>query len=392
MNRIEKEGILLYYSIQDTMYLILFWIVIGVIPGVLTIWNIYNFFAKKPKYKRIIAWLTIWIGGFLYYFLYEAGFQPSGDWKEAVYVYETHYSISSQYGWTVVVPVILGLIALLILYSVQADRQPPLFAAFLIAFVVIFNVISIAFAIQIGNQMKSHSDGFVNMFLYLYQFNLFVLSVSAVKNHMREQIKLYQSRRKNAESTKMAWLYCRIRCFERYPVLVFACFFFIIAVFEILFILAGQGADAPIKAFTDTADWTFSQQIPPPPMESSGHYLCTVAAGGHKKIVKPLRYGTRRGQTIVVNRQLCITNAFEEWIQEKSPKIHKAIRNFYDRYGYPVSRHITTPLRADVVYFLMKPLEWGFVVFLYFVDIQPEERIRRQYVLKNHIKNSLKRW
>ena len=108
----------------------------------------------------------------MYYFLYEAGFQPSGDWKEAVYVYETHYSISSQYGWTVVVPVILGLIALLILYSVQADRQPPLFAAFLIAFVVIFNVISIAFAIQIGNQMKSHSDGFVNMFLYLYQFNL----------------------------------------------------------------------------------------------------------------------------------------------------------------------------------------------------------------------------
>ena len=51
MNRIEKEGILLYESIQETMYLILFWIVIGVVPGVLTIWNIYNFFAKKPKYK-----------------------------------------------------------------------------------------------------------------------------------------------------------------------------------------------------------------------------------------------------------------------------------------------------------------------------------------------------
>lgn len=128
MNRIEKEGILLYESIQETMYLILFWIVIGVVPGVLTIWNIYNFFAKKPKYKRIIAWLTIWIGGFLYSFLYEAGFQPSGDWKEAVYVYETHYSISSQYGWTIVIPIVLGLIALLILYSVQADRQPPLFA------------------------------------------------------------------------------------------------------------------------------------------------------------------------------------------------------------------------------------------------------------------------
>ena len=60
--------------------------------------------------------------------------------------------------------------------------------------------------------------------------------------------------------------------------LVFACFFFIIAVFEILFILAGQGADAPIKAFTDTDDWTFSQQLPPPPLEYKGHYLCTVTA------------------------------------------------------------------------------------------------------------------
>lgn len=67
----------------------------------------------------------------MYYFLYEAGFQPSGDWKEAVYVYETHYSISSQYGWTVVVPVILGLIALLILYSVQATAATA-FAAFLL--------------------------------------------------------------------------------------------------------------------------------------------------------------------------------------------------------------------------------------------------------------------
>ncbi len=54
MNRIEKEGILLYYSIQDTMYLILFWIVIGVIPGVLTIWNIYNFFAKSQNIRELL--------------------------------------------------------------------------------------------------------------------------------------------------------------------------------------------------------------------------------------------------------------------------------------------------------------------------------------------------
>ncbi len=44
-----------------------------------------------------------------------------------------------------------------------------------------------------------------------------------------------------------------------------------------------------------------------------------------------------------------------------------------------VSKHITTPLRADIVYFLMKPLEWAFVGFLYLFDVQPEKRISRQY-------------
>lgn len=85
-------------------------------------------------------------------------------------------------------------------------------------------------------------------------------------------------------------------------------------------------------------------------LDYSGHYLCTIVAGGHKKVVKPLRLGTRRGTTIVVNRQLCIANAFEEVIQEKFPKFHKKVRNFYDTYGYPISKHITTSFRADIIY------------------------------------------
>ena len=148
---------------------------------------------------------------------------------------------------------------------------------------------------------------------------------------------------------------------------------------EMVFILIGQGADGPLKAFTDTADWTFSRQTPPPPIEYEGHYLCTVAAGGHKKVVKPLRYGTRRGQRIVVNRQLCVANAFEDYIQTKFPGFHRLIRGVYDKYGYPISKHITTRTRADIVYFLMKPLEWIFLGFLYTMDVNPEDRIRKQY-------------
>lgn len=153
----------------------------------------------------------------------------------------------------------------------------------------------------------------------------------------------------------------------------------IIIICEILYIIFGQGADGFIKAFTMTADWTFSTQTPPPPMEYQGHYLCTVAAGGHEKVVKPVRYGIRRNQKIIVNRQLLIANAFEDLIAERFPKSHRRIRNFYDKYGYPVSRHITTRTRADIVYIIMKPLEYIFLGVLYMFDVQPENRIAVQY-------------
>ncbi|MBQ3948631.1 MAG: hypothetical protein II656_08935, partial [Ruminococcus sp.] len=153
----------------------------------------------------------------------------------------------------------------------------------------------------------------------------------------------------------------------------------IIVVCEILYIINGQGPDGFIKAFTDTADWTFSKQTPPPPKEYEGHYLCTVAAGGHEKVVKPQRYGIRRGQKISVNRQLLVANAFEDLIQERCPKIHRVVRNFYDKHGYPVSKHITTKSRADIVYILMKPLELLFITTLYLFDKDPENRIAVQY-------------
>jgi hypothetical protein len=151
------------------------------------------------------------------------------------------------------------------------------------------------------------------------------------------------------------------------------------AVLEIIFIICGQGADGFIKAFTMTADWTFSTQTPPPPLEYYGHYLCTVAAGGHEKVVKPIRYGKRLGKKIVVNRQLLTANAFEDLIKEKFPHIHHEIRRLYDKYGYPISKHITTQFRADVVYILMKPLEYIFIFVLYLCDNHPENRIAVQY-------------
>ena len=73
-----------------------------------------------------------------------------------------------------------------------------------------------------------------------------------------------------------------------------------------ILVLFGQRPDEAIKAFLETSDWTLSTKISPPSVTYDAHYLCTVSLRGHKNIVKPIRMGIRRGEKIVVNRQLCI--------------------------------------------------------------------------------------
>lgn len=154
----------------------------------------------------------------------------------------------------------------------------------------------------------------------------------------------------------------------------------LMALLSAVLTLFGQQPDSIILAFTKTSDWILSKEISPPPVAYDMHYLCTVSLRGHRKLVKPLRYGIRRNEKIVVNRQLCVANAFEQMIQERTPRFHWAVRTFYDNYGYPVSRHIRTAFAADVVYILMKPLEWLFVIVLYMVEEKPEDKIAGQYL------------
>ncbi len=156
----------------------------------------------------------------------------------------------------------------------------------------------------------------------------------------------------------------------------------IMAMFMILF---GQQPDSLILVFTQSDEWLLTGELAPPMITGDGHYLCTVSLRGHEKLVKPTRYGIRKGEKIVVNRQLCVANAFEQLIQERTPRFHRAIRNFYDTYGYPISKHINNAWSADVVYLLMKPLEWVFLFVLYLFDKKPEDRICTQYFPKERI-------
>ena len=133
----------------------------------------------------------------------------------------------------------------------------------------------------------------------------------------------------------------------------------------LILMLFGDDYDAVSKALTETTTWGFSQHDHPPHLPHQGHYLCTVAACGSPQLVKPLRWGIRGKQRIIVNRQLQIANAFEELIADLSPTLHRFIRKNYDRYGYDLSKKIKSRWASNLTYILMKPLEWGFLLCLY---------------------------
>ena len=167
-----------------------------------------------------------------------------------------------------------------------------------------------------------------------------------------------------------------------WPVLAFLLMFPLLGVLIIILLLFGQAPDAVIKAWTETSDWKLSMREAPQNVYYDEHYLCTVAAGGHRNVVKPIRKGIRHGHAVIVNRQLCVANAFEQVLEERTPRFHRAVRHFYDTYGFPVARLIKSRYAADLVYFLMKPLEWIFLIVLYLVDVHPENRIAVQYMGK----------
>ena len=177
-----------------------------------------------------------------------------------------------------------------------------------------------------------------------------------------------------------AWTERTLHRVALWPLVAFALAWPLWGLLTAVLVLAGQRPDAAVQAFLDTSDWTLSTQQSPPMVSSGGHYLCTVAAGGHRRLVRPQRRGVRHGGPVVVNRQLSVANAFEEVLGERLPRTHRAVRGFYDRCGLPVAEHVTTAWRADVVYLVMKPLEWLFLAVLYASDRHPEQRIVRQYL------------
>ncbi len=84
-------------------------------------------------------------------------------------------------------------------------------------------------------------------------------------------------------------------------------------------------------------------------------FVVSAAAQGHSGFVGS-HFDPQLGRT--VNGQWRTLRRFEDHLARRQPGMHRRLRQLYNQVGPPVAARIRSPLAADVVYVLLKPIEW----------------------------------
>ncbi len=352
-----------------------------VYPFMLTISNLIFLFKKHKSEKdihneKIIEIITIILGIlFSILFISASNIKFGADWTETLRNAEIHTPIATWTMPTIITLAIVAIAGYCILRLIPLKKQPPLVTVCAMGSMYIGGLECILWSIQVCEYPL----------LCLMPFNWIIIVTKVIRyiiNQYNEKEMQEYSEEKYSGSSFLKRCNSMLCKAQRLPWIAFIIMWPILGIVVIVLVLFGQAPDSFIKAWTETSDWSLSQRVAPQNIMYDEHYLCTVAAGGHKKVVKPLRLGVRHGHEVIVNRQLCIANAFEQIMEEKIPKVHRFIRNLYDTYGFPIARMIKSQYIADLIYFIMKPLEWFFLIVIYFCDSKPENRIAVQYLPK----------
>lgn len=285
--------------------------------------------------------------------------------------------ISEEFYPIMVVSFFVYLISILVIWK-YGKSLPPLSYVVISSLIIIGNIINVLLLFQLSDHEVIHNNCNGIISLKMAPIGGLIISVLLFIKSFKESFNELKERQyKNDFLNNLnGFLYYT----DILPIWIFVFVLPISILILFVLVLFGQEPDSFTKVFTDTTTWRFSQQSHPPVIDrDGGHYLCTVAAKGNPKIVKPIYIGERRCKPIIVNRQLQIANAFEEMIQRFTPRIHKIIRKVYDNYGYNLSTKINNEKMSNITYILMKPLEYFFLICLYLFWKNPEKLISKQY-------------
>lgn len=372
----------IYNDVTDSIYVSFIEGIFFVYPFTLTLIHIVSLFVvpKDVEWEKIVKrfeYITI-VLGFLYTRLYIwiCDIKWNIEWYKQVEETQLHQPVWTGGKVAFFLFCVIGITGYLLLSSIKMEKMPPLIIVLSIAAMYLGIIECVLWCIQIFSKEY--------WLLCLFPLNCVIIAIKTIWYKIREwnSMEIHHQHVYKGHPI-LNYFNQKLTNAAYWPTMAFVFLWPLMGIMICILVLFGQAPDIIVKTWTETAGWGLSQQTAPPNLpQDSGHYLCTVAAMGHSKIVKPLRMGERHGQPIVVNRQLCIANAFEQIIEEKTPKFHKWVRNVYDTYGFPIAKLIRTKCAADVVYFIMKPLEWIFLIVIYLCDTQPENRIAVQYLPK----------
>lgn len=99
--------------------------------------------------------------------------------------------------------------------------------------------------------------------------------------------------------------------------------------------------------------------LPPSPPSPPDCYIATVAAKGHPQFVKSIPVVIDNGSTAWINAQMRYLKCAEITYMAMFPGGHKILREIYDVLGMPLARIMTQPVLADLMYMILKPIEWS---------------------------------
>lgn len=358
-----------------SLILCLFMIVAVSLPLIFTAGNIAFLFlpiktaVEERKIKRLeLATLFLGIPLTVLYCGMDFVQIAIADWDQQLKNDQLHTPIFLDSLPTVLSFAALAIVGYLLLRFFPRKLLPPLLMVLAMSFLYIGMALCVLWCIQIWSIPA--------LPLAILPVNCILIGLRTIRLVVHEEKQWLEE---EPDRQKGKWLARILSHVSAWPVLALVAVLPVLGIVTAILVLFCQQPDDLIRAWTQTADWNLSQQTPPPNVRFDEHYLCTVAAGGHKKVVKPLRTGKRHGHEVLVNRQLCVANAFEQLLEERTPRFHRVVRGLYDKTGYPIAKHIRSPYLADIIYFLMKPLEWLFLLVLYLCDAKPENRIAVQY-------------
>ncbi len=325
--------------------------------------------ASKWTYFLQFSLFTLFVNTLL---LFGLAFLFSGaHYQDAIDPIDTGYSpLAQEHALSYLTFLLAWIVSALALW-LKMDKLSPLVALITSAFLTIGPGFSIGI---LGQVISVNDNSFLFALMPIFQLTISILLFTKLLKQRAAIAKNYNYTNKFLRKLNEYSAFI-----VKMPVLLLLFSLPVFIVVTLLLLIFGQAPDSAVKLFTETTTWNFSQKTHPPFLDHQGHYLCTVAACGSPKLVKPVGLGERNGQAIIINRQLQIANAFEELILDFSPMLHKVIRAFYDKYGYGFSRHITTSRRSNLIYLFMKPLEWFFLLILYLCCSKPENKITKQY-------------